>query len=666
MKKITLIIFSIVLLMTSCQKIKIDNNSNLPIMELGPNTKIIDSLTALTIQSIDSNHIVFNGNTIQLQSLATGNIIVSGIAINAPTGFLRRITDIQKSGSVYNITTTEATLTEAFGSLHIDTETGPVTFTIAAPGKILFDDDGNNNTTFDQLKVDVNLDIKPKLHVKIDIDDFKLGYAKLEGNVVSTLNTVVQAGGSIGNVSAKLEIYTPHPVAIVTIPGTPIVIAVYLRVSVGADGSINAYISASDKKTKNINAYMEYTNSQWGVGYTKTLENQFAFFDLNGGASAKVYVEPAIDFKLWGSNWARGSISVQGYLTATGQIIPTRSCELKAGINASAEANLKFFGWTFGATYYPSIFDYSQILYTCSSLSITSSPITNITITSAVSGGNVTNAGNSSVTSRGVCWSTNHNPTIANTKTINGSGIGVFTSNLTGLIPNTNYYLRAYAINSTDTAYGNEISFATQPNVASCGTITDIDGNTYNSVTIGTQCWTKENLNTIRYRNGDIIPQVTDSAQWANLTTGAWCYYNNDASTAITYGRFYNRAALLDSRGLAPTGWHVPTSNEFVILTTYLGGTSVAGAKLKEIGTSHWLAPNTEATNSSGFTALASGARRIIQNITPPYGLVDFGGMYYTGQFMATNGGIQVFANSSSTGGGGSSNAGGSVRCIKD
>ena len=128
-------------------------------------------------------------------------------------------------------------------------------------------------------------------------------------------------------------------------------------------------------------------------------------------------------------------------------------------------------------------------------------------------------------------------------------------------------------------------------------------------VTIGSQIWTSCNLNVSTYRNGDIIPQVTDTTEWSNLTTGAWCYYDNDPSTEATYGKLYNWHAVNDSRGLSPDGYHIPTDNEVATLSTYLGGDSVAGGKMKEIGLSHWIAPNTAATNESGFTALPAGFR---------------------------------------------------------
>jgi len=139
------------------------------------------------------------------------------------------------------------------------------------------------------------------------------------------------------------------------------------------------------------------------------------------------------------------------------------------------------------------------------------------------------------------------------------------------------------------------------------GTVTDIDGNVYQTVKIGDQWWMAENLRVIWYRNGDVIPKVTDGIEWARLSTGAYCNYNNNDSNAYIYGSLYNWYSVNDSRGLAPEGWHVPSDAEWKTLASYLGGDAVAGGKMKESGTMHWANPG--ATNESGFSALPGGYR---------------------------------------------------------
>ncbi|MEP7108587.1 MAG: fibrobacter succinogenes major paralogous domain-containing protein [Ferruginibacter sp.] len=123
----------------------------------------------------------------------------------------------------------------------------------------------------------------------------------------------------------------------------------------------------------------------------------------------------------------------------------------------------------------------------------------------------------------------------------------------------------------------------------------------------------KKILAVSNYRNGEIIPQVTDPGIWgiSLVTFGAWCWYNNDSATYSGYGKLYNWFAINDSRGLATQGWHIPTDAEWTTLSTCLGGEDIAGGALKETDTVHWASPNTAATNSSGFAGLPGGFRYI-------------------------------------------------------
>jgi uncharacterized protein (TIGR02145 family) len=155
----------------------------------------------------------------------------------------------------------------------------------------------------------------------------------------------------------------------------------------------------------------------------------------------------------------------------------------------------------------------------------------------------------------------------------------------------------------------NKKKSSTDGNDIQYGTVTDIDGNVYRTVRIGNQEWMTEDLRTTRYRNGDPLPNITDNTEWENATTGAYCNYDNNPNNVPTYGRLYNWYAVNDSRNIAPAGWHVPSNAEWITLVNYVGGSEVAGGKLKEAGTTHWLSPNTGATNKFGFTALPCGYR---------------------------------------------------------
>jgi len=140
-------------------------------------------------------------------------------------------------------------------------------------------------------------------------------------------------------------------------------------------------------------------------------------------------------------------------------------------------------------------------------------------------------------------------------------------------------------------------------------TVTDIDGNIYNTVTIGTQIWMHENLKVTHYLNGVSIPNIIDSIQWCNLTNGALCNYNNDTGNISTYGSLYNWYAVTDSRNLCPGGWHLPSETELTTLINFVGVMGANGGKMKELGCAHWACPNALADDSSGFTALPGGYR---------------------------------------------------------
>ena len=158
--------------------------------------------------------------------------------------------------------------------------------------------------------------------------------------------------------------------------------------------------------------------------------------------------------------------------------------------------------------------------------------------------------------------------------------------------------------------------------------VNDADGNSYDVVKIGDQVWTAENLKTTRFNDGTVIPQVTGNTDWVNMATPAYSWYNNDIGNKSVYGALYNWYTVKTGK-LCPTGWHVPTDAEWTILETYLGGSAVAGGKMKETGTTHWVDPNTDATNESGFTALPGSWRDGITGIFPSLGAF---GMWWTSQ----------------------------------
>jgi uncharacterized protein (TIGR02145 family) len=226
-----------------------------------------------------------------------------------------------------------------------------------------------------------------------------------------------------------------------------------------------------------------------------------------------------------------------------------------------------------------------------------------ITQTSATTGATIAGEGEAPVTSRGVCWNTtgNYSPTIDDKKTSDGTGLTSFKSLMTGLLPGEVYYVRSYAINSDGIAYGNLEVFTTK--------IADSDGNIYNTILLKDKIWMTENLKTASFSDGTTIPLVVDNNAWLTLSSPGFCYYNNDEITnKASYGGLYNWFAVNTGK-LCPSDWHVASDQEWTDFTSFMAGEIIAGGRLKETGTEHWLSPNTGATDEKGFTALPGGRR---------------------------------------------------------
>jgi uncharacterized protein (TIGR02145 family) len=216
-------------------------------------------------------------------------------------------------------------------------------------------------------------------------------------------------------------------------------------------------------------------------------------------------------------------------------------------------------------------------------------------------GGSVNYGIGYSVTEKGICYSSDKIPTIYDHKIIDKSGNGTFSLTINGLDPLKEYFFRAYVISSAGTIYGNLVYYNPQ--------IIDYDGNSYKTITVGSQTWMAENLRVTHYRNGEPISNVSDNTNWSELVSGAFCSYDNNPENALTYGNLYNYYAVTDNRNICPEGWHIPSESEWEVLINSLGGDSLAGGKLKEKGTDYWLNPNISASDEIMFTALPGGYR---------------------------------------------------------
>ncbi len=379
-----------------------------------------------------------------------------------------------------------------------------------------------------------------------------------------------------------------------------------LRIYLKTDGALK--LAVYDVHGKQLSEYHNRFVKGWHTFGVSTGGSQLMFLKVSDNTSAKT-----IKLLSTGAGTEGSRVFYNGQ---AGQDHPLlKSVQEETGFIFYLGNQLQFTAYADG--YYESILTgnpESDETYTFAMLpvvklpTVTTAVITNNTQTTATGGGEVTSDGGAIVTARGVCWSTSQNPTITDSYTSDGNGTGIFVSNLTGLTANTPYFVRAYAINSVGTAYGNEQTFATLPG-SPCGQpITDTrDGKTYNTVLIGTQCWFAQNLN--------VGTKVLGSANQTNNSIIEKYCYNNLESNCDVYGGLYQWDEAMQYSttegviGICPTGWHLPTDAEWTTLTTFLGGEAVAGGKMKETGLTHWAAPNTGATNSSGFTALPGGDR---------------------------------------------------------
>jgi uncharacterized protein (TIGR02145 family) len=272
------------------------------------------------------------------------------------------------------------------------------------------------------------------------------------------------------------------------------------------------------------------------------------------------------------------------------------------------------------------------------------------------------------------------------TTTHNSTGVTGLTATLqAGTLANGTGVL-TYSITGTPTSAGNasfEISLggktcainvtvddvSQNPTSGYGSNISDIDGNTYKTVYIGTQQWMAENLKVSKYNDGTTIPNITDNTQWGGLTSGAYTYYNNDLANNEKFGKLYNWYAVspttIGNNDVCPSGWHVPTDAEWTVLNDYLGGLTVAGGKLKEIGATSWKSPNTDATNTSLFTGLPGGSRVSIGS----YGGIGLSANWWSSsEFNASSGRNRglYYANGLSNSASNVKNAGFSVRCLRD
>ena len=289
----------------------------------------------------------------------------------------------------------------------------------------------------------------------------------------------------------------------------------------------------------------------------------------------------------------------------------------------------------------------------------------NVSATLTYTGGNGKTYLTKSYTSTGV---TGLSATLLAGTLANGEGTLIYTISGTPTTAGTANF--AIALGGKSCSISVKVEDVTQNPTSGYGpNLKDAEGNTYKTVTIGTQTWMAENLKVSKYSDGTIIPNVKDSIEWSKLTSGAWSYYNNDLTNNAKYGKLYNWYAVSKisngNKNVCPTGWHVPTDAEWTVLTDYLGGESVAGGKMKEVGTTSWNSPNTDATNTSLFSALPGGLRG---NDGSCYGIGSSGNWWSSSEYNTYIAGYRYLngSNGDVNSYGYVKEVGLSVRCLRD
>lgn len=294
------------------------------------------------------------------------------------------------------------------------------------------------------------------------------------------------------------------------------------------------------------------------------------------------------------------------------------TCTMK-NLNANTMYYVRAYATNGTGTGYGSV---DSFMTTAGLATIVTAPITNNQALNANSGWSLANNGGSTITAIGICWSTSPSPTITNAKTSDMVTAKSGSDTLRNLSLTT-YHVRAYATNNAGTAYGNEVTFT----VSTTGTVVDIDGNAYGTVTIGTQTWMTSNLRVKHYQNGDSIYNAATDPQydWYGGTTGGgYVFAKGDTTTNGAYGLLYSNLAANDSRNIAPAGWHVPTNADWDTLEVFVG---FPAADTSLTGPQGSIGPLLQTGGSSGLNLQLAG---YFYAPTPTYSYFSLRGYYWS------------------------------------
>lgn len=592
-----ILLITSVCILSTCKKDK--NEPDTGKVVIADNVRLIPAETwNKDFVSMDSGSyaLTFSDDISSTMKIKPGDILVS----TTGDGLLRKVTSVNTVGTNVQVNTEFASLVDAIEQGELDLEQPLYTSDIKSieyhiPGlkfknagekgssevnflwdinSVIYDSDKKPGTTNDQIKLVGNFGFKWNLVTKIKIGLLQ-GLKEIKFGIAASENLNLNLVASIAyqlpdNLDLVLATVRFSPIY-VYIGGIPVVLNPVLKVHVGVEGNLSATLTTGITQGLSFSAGIHYLKSEGWSPY-QTFEKTFDYYwpEMYINANVTAYLKPEFEMKIYGVGGPYVNMKLYGRFAS--QLLPNPGFKIYGGISLGAGARIEIFD-KYELDYSIDDIFKTEVLITEKHRDQTIqnptvvSKVSSFTSVSAILGGNVTNDGGSLVTESGIYWGTSPVPVNTGTKLIIGSGTGSFSKNMQNLNPNTTYYLKAYATNGNGTGYGEETNFTTLNNLIAA----DVDGNVYNTTTIGSQVWFSENLRVTRLNDGQTIPLVPDNTSWGNLSTFGYCWYNNNQNTyGRNFGALYNWYAI-NTNKLCPAGWHVPSDNDFKILEKGLG-----------------------------------------------------------------------------------------------
>jgi uncharacterized protein (TIGR02145 family) len=487
------------------------------VVELSPNTHWIQGTTSQLLLSASENELIFSQENEELSAVTVGDVLVSSIEENAPTGYMVRILDKQTVNGQLVFTVQPAMLQETFQELRFNFAHDFIRDDTAKASYELFDFDVQAPEFTPGFVWSSQGTLGAGANMNVQLGNYTLESVNMSANLTGQITNRLSYTQT-ASIESENELYT-QPLTPFPVPGTPVVVVPKLRVTLGLKGSLEASVAYNASMNYTSEHALKYDNSGWHTEGTTNTEGSSDFSGLNTTADIKAYVQPAVELTLYGYDGLKAGLNSQCYLQLQGATQPTQTCTLKIGVSLTAQADLSLFG--FGSPFETDdLFDFNRELYNC-----------------------------------------------------DGPPSGTA--------------------------------------CAGSGTVTDIDGNEYPTVSVGGKCWMAKNLETTRLNDGTTIETYiagqADAEEWLAATTPTTMRWANGNQN--TFGSAYNFYAV-ETGKLCPDGWRVPSYADLLSLYAAVGNSSLPLKSTGNIndGSGLWtpplpFGPNYEGTNTSGFNA---------------------------------------------------------------